>query len=450
MARRRSFFATICLTSILLLSKVLMFADGESSSAAQVIDKYMEAIGADRFSSIRTFAEHGELYGDLTSREREHAISEFYFKSPNLRFHSIVTAKNRIIGLRGCDGRIAWYIDSLLKRTEFTPKPGKEFDCAKGYEPMPSSPLRNPQTKAKLAKKKEVEGRVAWEVIFDAQKLHLHATYYFDVETYLLLRVENTGSRITYSDYRDVGGFKFPFKTRSETGSSTVETTVRELVINGPIEDARFIERTVKDGVVTLGSPASLKVADAGTANVESNATTPTTENEKSKIAAEIPLAPKAASVTEINFPNFILCTIPELQLAVPEIKGLKAVPSQEQVSALLGKVGAKTVETARNTPNLISHETVTALQQGAAVRRYDYLILNRIEDTLFAWMNFGWISKPVISLTRAVFLKPTGAQSTPAFCSRSAVHHGCAVGTVYGFSTILDLTRKSRYSAYL
>ncbi len=85
-------------------------------------------------------------------------------------------------------------------------------------------------------------------------------------------------------------------------------------------------------------------------------------------------------SVTEVNFPNFTVCTLPELQQTVSELQGLKPAADQTQLSALLDKVGTKTVEIARNTPNLISRETVTEAQQSGAVMRFDYLILNRIQ----------------------------------------------------------------------
>jgi len=375
----RWLFATIHVSAVLLLSALLMFAGEESSTADQVIARYMDAIGANRFSAITTFAEHGEMFGGLASNRREHAIFEFYFKSPNLKFSSSFTAANRIIALHGCDGRIAWYIDSSMKRTEFTPKAGKEFDCEKGFEPMPAG-LRSAQKKTRLIKKKDIEGHSAWEISVNDQKSHVHETYYFDAETYLLVRVEREGSHRTYSDYRNVGGFKFPFKTTSEWRDSKLETTVREIVIDGPIEDARFIEPAVKDGALTLNHRAFRKGDDTESANADSpKPTTAINETDSSKIASET--VPHPASVTEVNFPNFTVCTIPELQMTVPELQGLKPAPDQRQLSALLDEVGAKTVEIARNTPNLISREIVTDLQQPAAVMRYDYLILNRIQD---------------------------------------------------------------------
>jgi hypothetical protein len=380
MSCRSWFLATIHLSSLFLLSGALTFAE-EPTTPDQVIAMYKEATGANRFSSITTFAERGDFYGDLTSQDREHGTFEFYFKSPNFRFSSHLDAKKRVIALHGCDGRMAWYIDAHLKRTEVTPKPGSEFDCEKGFESTPSR-LRDASAKMRLVRKKEVEGRIAWEISVDDRKSQGPTTYYFDAETYVLLRVEMLGSRVTYSDYRAVGGIKFPFKTTSESKTSRLETTVRELVINDPIEDARFAEPNVKDGAITLNSVGGLKADDAETANIGSPKATSTATDTLNIVSSEISPTPKAASVTEVNFPNFTLCTIAELQQTVPELKGLKPASDQLQLSALLDKVGAKTVEIARNTPNLISRETVTELQQGAAETRYDYdyLVLTRIE----------------------------------------------------------------------
>jgi len=88
---------------------------------------------------------------------------------------------------------------------------------------------------------------------------------------------------------------------------------------------------------------------------------------------------------TEVNFPNFTSCTIAELQLVVPGLTGLKPAPDQSTLLGLLDKVGARTLDIARNTPNLISRETVVRSQQGFSETRrdYDYLTLTRIEGNV-------------------------------------------------------------------
>ena len=100
---------------------------------------------------------------------------------------------------------------------------------------------------------------------------------------------------------------------------------------------------------------------------------------------------PNAASTTEVKFPNFTSCTVAELQLAVPELKGLKTAPNQKKLAALLDKVGAKTLDIARMTPNLISRETVIEglLDSGETRHDYDYLILTGNEGNVFDFKEF-------------------------------------------------------------
>jgi hypothetical protein len=91
------------------------------------------------------------------------------------------------------------------------------------------------------------------------------------------------------------------------------------------------------------------------------------------------PVAAVAPTLPEIKFPNFASCPIAEIQLAVPELTHLKAEQDQSQLTALLDKIGAKTIEIARKTPNLVSHEAVVSEQNGFATRAdYSFLMLPR------------------------------------------------------------------------
>ncbi len=94
----------------------------------------------------------------------------------------------------------------------------------------------------------------------------------------------------------------------------------------------------------------------------------------------EIQVAPSAPNSVEVVNPDFTSCAIKELQQRVPELRGLKAARGQEQLAVLLDKVGAKIVELAQETPDLISREAVVGTQQGTVTMRQDfsYLILTR------------------------------------------------------------------------
>ena len=398
---QRWILVTIHLGVLFHLSPAV-FAQSEPATADQVITRYKEAIGANRLSSITTFTERGDLYGNVAnfwqgfrapqqSQKKERGTYEFYFKAPNLRFSSTLTEKKLVVALHGCDGKVSWYIDAYLKRSEFKPKPGSEYDCEEGYEPMPSL-LRQANVKTRLTKKKEVEGRMAWEVKLSDPKSPESETYYFDTETYFLLRLTKQGSSVTFSDYRDVGGIKLPFMITREFANSKLVTAVRELTVNTPIDDARFVAPKANGGSIAVNPAASPKQNDAQVSN-HTAPNAPATPN--AEISSTAPpktsATPDAFTVMEVNFPNFTSCTIAELQQAVPELAGLKPARDQEKLFALLDKVGARTIDLARHTPNLISRETVTDSTKGADATRhdYDYLILTRIEGNAVGLNEF-------------------------------------------------------------
>lgn len=388
--RRR--WLTVIQISALLLLPATALAQQEPATAEEVVSKYMQAIGADRFSSITSFMEIGDLDGNLTNWwafhspsqavSKQHGTFEYYYKSPNLRFDSRLTENNLVIGARGCDGKVSWYIDSFLKRTEMKPKPESKYECEAGLQ-SPLSRLQKPNVKMRLLKKKEIDGRMAWEIKVQFPKVPDAETFYFDSETFLLLRSDYVGSKVTYSDYRDLDGMKFPFKITTEFNNSKLLMTAREMKINSPIDDARFAEPQVKGRALTLNSGAPSTSQSAAVASTPS-AIAPSTNGETTSVpSSDSYAAPTADSIVEVNYPNFTSCPLADLQQTVPELKGLKPAADQEGLSNLLDRVGAKTVDIARNTPNLISRETVTERPQGPAASRrdYDYLILAHIEE---------------------------------------------------------------------
>lgn len=91
----------------------------------------------------------------------------------------------------------------------------------------------------------------------------------------------------------------------------------------------------------------------------------------------DTPDAAAAYSLPEPKFSNFTSCPIAEIQLAVPQLTHLKVAPDQSQLPALLDKIGSKTLEIARKTPNLVSHEAVVSEQNGITTHAdYSFLIL--------------------------------------------------------------------------
>jgi hypothetical protein len=396
----RRWFQTAFRLSALCLLHSAAVAQQAPITADEVISRYLEAIGANHLSTITTVMETGELNGNVTnfwqgyrspwqSSNQQHATFETFFKAPNLRFSSSVTEKNQVIAIHGCDGKIGWYIDASLKRSEFKPTAGSEGECAEGFEAQLSR-LRQPNTKVRLVKKREANGHMAWEMKVNFPKSSITETYFFDLETFLLVRIEGVGST-SYSDYRDLGGIKVPFTIVQEFTNSKLVTTVREVKINAPIDDARFAEPRAVGGKIELSPSVTAKKVAPAVASTP--ATTPPAFNpEGSNVAPpESSGAHHSDPVVEVNFPNFTSCTIQELQLAVPELKGLRPSADQEQLLPVLEKVGVKTLDIARNTPNLIARERVTESPQGSRQTRhdYDYIILARLEKQMVTLDEF-------------------------------------------------------------
>lgn len=108
---------------------------------------------------------------------------------------------------------------------------------------------RQRYTKVKLKGIKKIGSRQAYKLEL-TMKNGRQVNDYYDTETFLLLRSESLGeppaipgaaaarSDELFSDYRDVGGAKFPFEMKSaETGDATRYT---EIQINVELDDSIF------------------------------------------------------------------------------------------------------------------------------------------------------------------------------------------------------------------
>jgi hypothetical protein len=115
----------------------------------------------------------------------------------------------------------------------------------------------------------------------------------------------------------------------------------------------------------------------AGTAQIPSSPAKPVTEIPVQPAGDGERVAPSGPSVPAVKIPNFTSCPIAELQHTVRELAHLKADQDQSKLDALLDKIGDRTVESARKTPNLISHEAVVSEQEGVETRQnFSYLVL--------------------------------------------------------------------------
>jgi hypothetical protein len=88
-------------------------------------------------------------------------------------------------------------------------------------------------------------------------------------------------------------------------------------------------------------------------------------------------ITPKTLIDLHQTLPNFSSCSPTELRHSVHELAHLKPDADQSRLPVLLAQIGAKTVEIAGKTPNLISHEYVFSVLPNSETRRnYSFLVL--------------------------------------------------------------------------
>jgi zinc protease len=70
------------------------------------------------------------------------------------------------------------------------------------------------------------------------------STYYFDVHTGYKLKMVKVNKRgetsVTYDDYRDVDGVKFPYHIVEDEGDIVFPFSVQEIKLNPDIPDSEF------------------------------------------------------------------------------------------------------------------------------------------------------------------------------------------------------------------
>lgn len=406
-------------------------AQQSATDATGILAKYHEALGgAEKFAAISTLVERGEISGDLVSApfpyrppsaHADHGAFEFYYKAPNLRLSVVRSGGAAVMYARGCDGNVAWYANPFQGRGVSKPKPGEPNDCDPGFDPMPTI-LREPGVRTQFKGTKKLGEKQAYVIHVEDPKSHRKETDYFDTSSYLLIRSEVTGwsglSR-SYSDYRDVGGIKFPFVVTQETENSKITTTLRQVELNVSISDETFKQPPVQAKQSTpprnRSLPATTLPDQQSIAQLllrpslllplpvihPPNSTLTSTESG----GASHPFQP----VVYVNATNFSSCSIPELVRTVPELRDLKVGQSSD-LSGLLDKVGRQITEMYRKMPNLIAHEDVveTDPNHPPSHRHFSYLILSHTSKDAVTLEEFRMDPQGGIPDSAALMQKPS------------------------------------------
>ena len=217
-------------------------------TADQILDKYIQALGgAQRLAAITSFVAAGNSigYGEFGG-EAEFTI---FAKAPNQRTTRITFKEHPDRGdsVWAFDGRTGWIKTPrrLLGEYELI---GEELDGAR-LEAQMSFPgqIKQALTNWRVGQRRTIGNR-DYNVVQGTGPRGLLATLYFDPQSGLLTRMVRYGpspvgrvpTQIDYSDYRDVGGVRFPFEYRFSWLDGRYTAKLTDIETNVAIDAARF------------------------------------------------------------------------------------------------------------------------------------------------------------------------------------------------------------------
>ncbi|HEY4336650.1 MAG TPA: hypothetical protein VGM89_12150 [Puia sp.] len=221
------------------------------ASSAQPVDaifsKYIQFLGGEqRLHSLKSRIDSGTYnYGGL-----EFPYSA-YAKAPNL-YRYIVTYNGKYFA-QAFDGKEGWKIDAFKNQKQKNLLYGEDAKAMANEADVNLEPAFIDYKKkgytATLEGTDTVDGKTCYRIKLQ-QPDKTSAEYLFDQQTGALLEkiaiaknVELNGATLEtfYSDYTDVDGLKFPFKSVSKIKDQTILTIlVKGVVLNPSIADGSF------------------------------------------------------------------------------------------------------------------------------------------------------------------------------------------------------------------
>jgi outer membrane lipoprotein-sorting protein len=248
------------------MDDVLRQEPGQPSASA-ILDKYIQALGgAEKLGTLKSYIATGSSvgFGGFGGGATVH----LYAKAPDMRTTLIEFKKEteRPDSIRTCNGRTAWIKSPLtllgeyeLTGTEFQ---GAKLDAEMSFPGQIKQVIQNPRVSLpttisdlpgpsiQTAQEKNVgigqDRRV--NLVQGTGPGNTLVTLYFDQQTGLLLRMKRYGqtpigrvpTQTDFSDYRDVGGIKFPFSLTFAWLDGRDAIQLRDIQINASIPDSKF------------------------------------------------------------------------------------------------------------------------------------------------------------------------------------------------------------------
>lgn len=211
-------------------------------SAKEVVDKYVKAIGGrDALLKYKSRVESGTI--ELSSMGLKGTF-ETSSRSDN-RVVTRITLEGLGDILEGFDGTVAWSSDPVQGSRV---KEGKELEQTKRISNFSrDANLEKMYSSITVKGIEKVADRDTYVVVGSTEGFP-DELMYFDAENGFMVRVDRIvmapgGQQATTAfleDYREVGGIKTPFKTRTKTPAFELTTMTQEVKFDVVLDDSKF------------------------------------------------------------------------------------------------------------------------------------------------------------------------------------------------------------------
>ncbi|MGG8497684.1 M16 family metallopeptidase [Tenacibaculum sp. TC6] len=202
----------------------------EGVTAEAVINNYYKAIGgADKVNAIKSLAINSEASIQGTPVSLVMKVAKPNKQASTVSVMGNVMQKSVFDGTKG-------YQEGRGQKKELS---GEELEEAKNSStPFPDEAYK----KGKLDRIELIDGNNAYVIKVDKSEI------FYDVKTGLKVKEEKTAKGpqgeikipVTFSDYKEVNGVKFPHKTTRAMGPMKIEFITKEIKINEGVSDADF------------------------------------------------------------------------------------------------------------------------------------------------------------------------------------------------------------------
>lgn len=211
-------------------------------TAAQILDKYLQAVGGARATALTSVVGKGTYSG--YGPEGFPRPVEVYAKAPNQK---AIMVRDQASGdnITVFDGKTGW-VSAPFKPIDVMELHGAELDSARAdaellFPANVTQALTNMRSSADFINDRTV-------FVVQGNKGNAIVTLFFDQETGLLTRVVRSTPSVVgrlpvqtdYADYRDVGGVKLPFKWTTTWLDGRSNFELSEVQTNIAIDAPRF------------------------------------------------------------------------------------------------------------------------------------------------------------------------------------------------------------------